>query len=214
MQWHLQSSFVSPPPPHSNDIHMIARVNKEHMYTEKKGKVIYILLSFCIAEMLNANWVLGSVYGLTEWDGKVRRPRAAVQCSVCSLTAHVAEVILTFLHQPGEGGDWEHALHFSEFSFLGSRSGEARCTHHQATCSASPGQMCCSRRGEHQRRSAVFCARVTGRSVCHRKSSSSLCQRVPQRVYRSCCGPRTLGQSWELDGSLISLLVVLPFPSV
>lgn len=49
--------------------------------------------------------------------------------TVCSLIAHIAEIMLIFFHQPGEGGNWEHMSHISEFSFLGSRSGEARCTH-------------------------------------------------------------------------------------
>lgn len=85
--------------------------------------------------------------------------------TVCSLTAHSADIILIFLHQPGEGGKWEHVSRFSEFSLLGSGSGKARCTHPQATCSASQEQTCCSRRGKHQPRSAVLCARGAGKSV-------------------------------------------------
>lgn len=57
-------SFFLTSPPHSNDICMTAKVNKEHMYIKKRGKVLYILLSFCIAEMLNAKLMLVSVYGL------------------------------------------------------------------------------------------------------------------------------------------------------
>lgn len=99
--------------------HLHEHKSKQTAHVYQKGKNLYILLIFLIAEMINARLMHSLLYTLkSETEESRDQDLQDSAHGLCSLTSSIAEIILTFSCYPGDGSNWECALCFVRVVFF------------------------------------------------------------------------------------------------